>query len=351
MKKKIKMFFEYIKRLIKKSFAILSFITTISGVILFYTNFDTRDIIVNFIMNYFLYISFFLLFIGTYQVWNDMRLEKLVLEEKLKNPIDYEVKAYIKRVKFDLNNIESLIDKNIKEIESLIDSAERELENLSSNYKIKISGGISSTINVVESNYEIDLKNYIDYLKEYADKKDTYLLEWQEFNELELKDMYVVDFFITNIGRLFDEDIDIDINFNNENKYVGEIYLLDNIPNSLNLPVKPERKKFNDFTVIKSLDMSYDFHKFDKLHTDSNPLIYKRYEEIEERKFSIKLRDLKVNNRVRVFSGNDYFVKIIDKNDIDIIISSKNSTSKINKKLVYEDKGEFDYFQDKEINL
>lgn len=339
------MIFEYLKRLIKKWFTYLIFVPDLTDLIQSHFNY-TIPISSN-ILNY---IALFALIYATYQVWNDMRHEKLELEEKLKNPIDYEVKAKIKKVKIDLDYIENIIDKNIEKIDFLIHSAEQEFEKIVINENneikllaIKFSSGIYSDSEIF---YKNDLKKYIELLREYKNNKDTYLLEWKKFNEIELKDIYIVDFFITNIGRQFDEDIDIDINFNNENKYVGEIYLLDNIPSSLNLPAKPERKKFNDFTVIKPLDMSYDFHEFDKLHRDSNPHTYKRYEEIEEQKFSIKLRDLKVSETVSIFRDNGYFMKITDKNDIDIIISSKNSTSKINKKLVYEDKGEFNYFQD-----
>lgn len=348
------MILEYLKRLVKKWFTYLIFVPDLTDLIQSHFNY-TIPISSN-ILNY---IALIALLYATYQVWNDMRLEKLELEEKLKNPIDYEIKADIKKVKIDLDYIESLIDKNIEKTESLIYSAEKELENLSSSGKesnlniiketmmsLNTLNSVNNIYNQLENVYKIDLKNYINELKEYKNTKDNYLLEWKKFNEIELKDIYIVDFFITNIGRQFDEDIDIDINFNNENKYVGEIYLLDNFPNSLNLPAKPERKKFNDFTVIKPLDMSYDFYEIDKLHRDSNPHTYKRYEEIEEQKFSIKLRDLKVSEIVSIFRNNGYFMKIIDKNDIDIIISSKNSTSKINKKLLYEDKGEFNYFQD-----
>lgn len=51
------------------------------------------------------YIALIALLYATYQVWDDTRIEKLELEEKLKNPIDYEVKAYIKKVKIDLDYI------------------------------------------------------------------------------------------------------------------------------------------------------------------------------------------------------------------------------------------------------
>ncbi len=340
MIKEIKIFFEYLKRLFKKWYAYLPILPDLIDKIQSHIEY-TIPVSSN-ILNIF---ALFALLYATYQVWNDMRLEKLVLEEKLKNPIDYEVKANIKKVKIDLNYIESLIDKNIEKTESLIYSAEEELEKLSFNRKeMKIIGG-AQTINVFENIYKTNLKNYIDELKEYSDKKDNYLLEWKNFNDIELKDIYIVDFYITNTGK-FDEDIDIEIHFNNENKYIGEICLIDNFPSRFNLPSKPEKKKEIDFYSRNILN-DLDIHETFRLQANLNPQTYRRYEEIKENIFSVKLRDLKASETVSIFRDDGYFIKIIDKNDIDIIISSKNSTSKINKKLVYEDKGEFDYFQDK----
>lgn len=345
------MVFEYLKRLVKKWFTYLIFVPDLTDLIQSHFNY-TIPISSN-ILNY---IALIALLYATYQVWNDMRLEKLELEKKLKNPIDYEVKAKIRKVKIDLDYIESLIDKNIEKTESLIHSVEKELENLSSSGKESNLNIIKETMmslnnlnniyNQLENIYKIDLKNYINELKEYKNKKDDYLIEWEKFNEIELKDIYFVDFYISNIGRQFDEDIDIDINFNNENKYIGEIYLLDNFPSNFDLPSKPEKKKEMDFYSRNILN-NLDIHDTFRFQANLNPHTYRRYEEIKEDIFSVKLRDLKASETVRIFTNNGYFTKIADKNDIDIIISSKNSTSKINKKLVFEIEEDFDYFQDR----
>lgn len=343
MIKEIKIFFEYLKRLFKKWYAYLPILPDLLDKIQSHLEY-TIPVSSN-ILNIF---ALFALLYATYQVWNDMRLEKLELEEKLKNPIDYEVKANIKKVKIDLTYIESLIDKNIEKIQSLIHSAEQELEKIVINENdeikllaIKFSQGIYSNSELF---YKNDLKDYIKLLKEYKNKKDNYLLEWKNFSDIELKDIYIVDFYITNTGK-FDEDIDIEIHFNNENKYIGEIFLLDNFPRS-NLPSKPKKKKEMDFYSQNILN-GLDFHDRIITQANLNPQTYRRFEEIKENIFSVNLRDLKALQRVSIFRNNGYFIKITDKNDIDIIISSKNSTSKINKKLVYEDNGEFDYFQDK----
>ena len=337
------MIFEYLKRLVKKWFTYLIFVPDLTDLIQSHFNY-TIPISSN-ILNY---IALIALLYATYQVWDDTRIEKLELEEKLKNPIDYEVKAYIKKVKIDLDYIESLIDKNIEKTVSLIHSSEQELEKIIVNENdeikflaIKFSSGIYSNSEIF---YKNDLKDYIELLKEYKNKKDNYLLEWKKFNEIELKDIYIVDFYITNIGRQFDEDIDIDIHFNNENKYIGEIYLLDNFPSNFDLPSKPEKKKERNF-YSKEIFNDFDIHKTIRTQENLNPHTYRRYEEIKEDIFSVKLRDLKVLEKVDIFKSKGFFIKITDKNDIDVIISSKNSTSKINKKLISEIGEEFDYFQ------
>lgn len=343
------MILEYLKRLVKKWFTYLIFVPDLTDLIQSHFNY-TIPISSN-ILNYMALIA---LLYATYQVWDDTRIEKLELEEKLKSPIDYEVKAYIKKVKIELAYIESLLDKNIEKTVSLIHSSEQEFEKIVVNENDEITSlarhfALSGYSNKSEIFYKNDLGNYIKQLKEYADKKDTYLIDWKDFNDIVLKDIYFVDFSIRNIGRQFDEDIDIDIHFNNENKYIEKNYLIDNSPNSFNLPSKPERKKENEFNTIRrfidNVDNSHELYKLQMM--DSNPRIYRRYEEIKEYIFSIKLRDLKVSRSARIFRNNGYFIKIKDKNDIDVIISSKNSTSKINKKLIFEVGEEFDYFQDR----
>jgi hypothetical protein len=119
---------------------------------------------------------------------------------------------------------------------------------------------------------------------------------------------------------------------------------LDNFPSSFNLPSKPEKKKEINF-YKREIFNEVVMHETIRLQANFNPQTYRRYEEIKEDIFSVKLRDLKVSEKVNIFKSKGFFIKITDKNDIDIIISSKNSTSKINKKLVYEDDGEFDYFK------
>jgi hypothetical protein len=343
MIKEIKIFFEYLKRLFKKWYAYLPILPDLLDKIQSHLEY-TIPVSSN-ILNIF---ALFALLYATYQVWNDMRLEKLELEEKLINPIDYEVKANIKKVKIDLIYIESLIDKNIEKTQSLIHSAEQELEKIVINENDEIKSLATKFSSGIYPNSEIfyknDLKDYIKLLKDYQNKKDDYLLEWKNFSDIELKDIYIVDFYITNTGK-FDEDIDIEIHFNDENKYIGEFFLLDNFPSS-SLPSKPKKNKEMDFhsrNILNELDIR------DRIRTQANlnPLTYKRFEEIKENIFSVKLRNLKASETVDIFRNNGYFIRITDKNDIDIIISSKNSTSKINKKLVYEDNGEFDYFQDK----
>lgn len=340
---------EYFKRLFKKWYAYLAILPGLIDNI--QSHLDYTIPISSNILNGFALIA---LFYATYQVWNDMRLEKLELEEKLKNPIDYEIKASIKKVKVDLDYIEKSIDENIEESGSLINSAIEELEKLSYDdidprvqmvkEAMRTSNSWDNGHNQSEAIYKIDWRNYIEKLKSYSDKKNNYLLEWKSFIENELKDIYIVDFYITNTGSQFDENIDIEIHFNKENKYIGRIRLLDNFPSSFNLPSKPERQRMDNFFRSQSLHNDFDIHKMDILQMDSNPLTYKRYEKIEEHIFSIKLRDLKVSETVKIFRQDSFYINIDDRNNIDVVISSKNSTKRINKKLIFEDNGNFDYF-------
>ncbi|MDX9743124.1 MAG: hypothetical protein RBT59_04840 [Arcobacteraceae bacterium] len=342
---------EYLKRLFKKWYAYLPIVPDLIDTIQSHLEYTIP--ISSIILNGFALIA---LLYATYEVWNDMRLEKLELEEKLKNPIDYEVKAKIKKVKIDLDYIEKSINENIEKTESLINSASQELENLSSNDDIDpkimqilndarqyLSSGNHSQSEII---YRSNLRSYIESLKSYPDKKDSFISEWKFFSNNEIKDVYFVDFTITNTGRRFDEDIDIEIHFNNGNRYICEVDLLDNFPFNLNLPFKP-KKDNNMESFMNSIQREHDVYELDRLRRNSNPLTYKRYEEIRENFFSIKIRDLKVLDTISIFKNNGYFIKISDINDIDVVISSKHTTSKINKKLVLENCEEFDYFKEK----
>lgn len=347
------MFLEYTKKILKKWFGKFTLISSISGLILFYINIDTRDFIVDFISNNLLYVSLVFLFIATYQVWSDAKLEKIELEEKLRNPINYDIKALIKKIVVNFEYLENFYDEQINKSKKLIIEVDNEINKLEETISKEpltmqlevlrsLSLGMTGSSNKTNREYLSELKYYKDELEDYPSKKDEYLLKWKSFLDNQLKNVYYVNFQITNIGVKSDEDIDIQIFFHNDNKYIGNPRILDDFPKAY-LPIKPKQEDYQ-FNVISDRN-HFDNDLYNSL-SNSNPEIYRRYEKIEEKKFSIKIKDLKVSKTVRIFEDKGYFISIEDENDIDVNIVSKHLTSPINKKVIFEKLGDYDYFKE-----
>lgn len=326
------MIIEYLKKLFSKWFVYLGLLPAIDDLIERYLNISLS------IPNIVLYLLAFCAFIyATYQAWNDMRVEKEELEEKLKNPVDYEIKAYAKKIVFDLGYLKNKINKNIEEAEKKISETSIELKELEEKSDVKNKQN--------EMFYIAGLDNYLEKLRNYSSKKDECLDKYKEVIENKLKDLYMVDFVISNCGIKFDEDIDIVLEFGEKNEYLEDGYISLNLPKCILLPSKPERQNiYYSSEYRKAILGRLDFREINKIQLDSNPLVYRRYEKIEDKQFSIKLRDLKVSDSVSIFKNDSYLFKIEDKNSIKCTITSKNSTSKIIKNIIFENDGEFDFF-------
>lgn len=98
------------------------------------------------------------------------------------------------------------------------------------------------------------------------------------------------------------------------------------------------------------INHNLDFARIEKLRRDSNPLTYKRYEEINENEFSIKLRDLKVSEKVSIFRQSGFFMYIENENSFTVNIVSKNSNSSIQKKIIFKQDRDYNYFKNKRHN-
>ena len=153
------MIIEYLKRLFSKWFVYLGLLPAIDDLIERYLNISLS------IPNIVLYLLAFCAFIyATYQAWNDMRVEKEELEEKLKNPVDYEIKAYAKKIVFDLGYLKNKINKNIEEAEKKISETSIELKELEEKSDVKNKQN--------EMFYIAGLDNYLEKLRNYSSKKD-----------------------------------------------------------------------------------------------------------------------------------------------------------------------------------
>jgi len=340
--------FKYLQELWKKWFAKFSFISGVSGEILFYTGIDTNNLIVDFIIEHFLYISLIFLLVATYQVWKDVTKQKQDLELRYKNPIQYEVKAIIKNLKFDLNILSEQFDNKVIESKKLLDEVSKEIIDISKKLESEIykntrllqiaSMGLGEFSRSQEG-YLSSLKEYKRDLENFSDNKNSYLLKWRNFIENDLQEIYFISFEILNIGMKSDEDIDVKINFGDMNAHIGLPTKLQNSP-KLNFPKKPEKPK----DTLDLLQPSFDYNH-DVFQNFEHPNAYKKSENIKDNKFSITIRDLKVGESTRIFKRNGFFIKLNDKNEIDIEILSKHSTEKIHFKPIFQDGEDIEYFQ------
>jgi hypothetical protein len=338
---------EFIKKIFKKWFGIFSLIASFSGLFLFYTGIDTNYIVINLLNSNWLTISLIFLLISSYQVWLDVKKEKITLENKLKNPIDYEIKAYKQNIHIDLDYLESLYDENIKESIEILTDVNSEIQSLSISDNLKTTNMSkmllmryreSSFHNNLKSDelYIQELRNYIIELENYPKMKENFLTSWKLFINNDLENIYYIIFSIKNIGTIADEDIDIEIT--HQDKYIIDVRLLENFPKKPFLP-----KKEVVSISQQSPNYSFDSVKIDKLRRDTDPLTYKRYEEINDTTFSVKIRDLKVSKEINIFRQNGFFMHIIHEDDFNVNILSKKSNSAIQKKIIFEKNGSYDY--------
>lgn len=350
------MYIEFIKKIFKKWFGIFSLIASVSGLTLFYTGIDTNNFIVNFITNNWLTVSLIFLLISAYQVWTDTKQEKITLEDKLKNPIDYEIEGLIQKVVVDFQYLDNLYENNIKEVEKSIfevdneiDELSNRLNNSSSSIQLESLRSLSFSLSGMDNNqksdslYLTELKEYKSELEEYSNKKNDFISAWESFLNNDLKNLYYIDFQIKNIGIKSDEDIDINISYKNATKYITTPNRMSNFPRA-NIPIKPKQETYSQLTHVFDRDFNgTDMHRN---IMDSNPQVFRRYEEIEENHFSVKLRDLKVSKTVRIFRQKGFFISLENKDDIEVTIISKNSTSAIHKKIIYTQLDDYEYFKE-----
>jgi hypothetical protein len=289
--------------------------------------------------------------VSSYQVWLDMKNKKIELEDKLKNPVDYEIKAYQQNIVIDADYLENLFDEQIIGLDKLLLDVDDEIKKLfiADNSKTtNISKFLSMHSNPIfphnyKSNelYVQELKNYKTKLEEYPNKKESFLLAWKSFIDNDLKNIYFVNFTIKNIGTVADKDIDIEISHNN--KYIVDLYDLDTFPKKPSLPKKPTRESIT--FIQPSLEHDLNLMRINELTRNSNPMTYKRYEEINDNKFSIKLRDLKVSKEVDIFRRKGFFMYVENENDFNVNIVSEKSNAAIQKKVLFQKAKDYNYFE------
>lgn len=341
------MIIEYLNKIISKNYAIAGIILTVLDLMAKLLKYDIYELNIPQKAVYTVVITLFI--ISTYLVWKDEKNKILELEEKFKNPIDYEITAEIyplnEQTEKAINKIEESIKDSEKEFDeisvhkkNIMNSQVLSSENLATIQNFtSLSNRIASAINpnADTRTYEERLISYKYSLKSYINEMRTYLEEMKVFYKEREGKMHYVFFNIHNIGTIFDEHLDTEIRSNNS--LFSESIYSDNSPNHPKKPDKPERNisfEQNLFDPMKHIrDISHvDF-------SDSNPQILRRYIEIKDNSISLIFRDLKADEDAKLLK-RAVFIKSDNLNDLEFEIKSKKSNKRIikNVKLLFKEK-------------
>lgn len=336
------MILEYIKKVISKWWIILGIILELFDRFQKYFNIDLKIP-----EGYTSYLLFALLFISTYLVWKDEKQKLITLEEKNRNPVDYEITAQIHPFDDDVEN-------SIIKLENNINDTQKELDdiNIKSNEEIRIkidknnlpdlqnksislniaalqsiqqhrlSSEDTITQNLREISYKNSLETYITDMKKYID-------DMKDYYETRKGKIFYVIFVIHNTGSIFDENIGISIS--SKNSIFAEKLHFDN---TLVKPKKPEKPKNSIYQEPLFSNYLQDIEK-QLNNLELNPHRLRRNVEIKNKNINLVFRDLKVDNEKNVLE-NILFIKSDDLNDLEFEISSKNSNRKIQKKVKLE---------------
>ena len=340
------MIIEYIKKVISKWWILLGFIPEVFDKFSVY--FDSELKIPE---GSTLYLFLALLFISTYLVWKEEKEKVKALEEKNRNPVDYEIIAQIHPFDDDVENsiieLKNIIDDTQKEIDEINNSLTNDNQS-KSKIKVKLienepttqyqiaallcgsmhsmSQDIINNNTIVQNQRQII---YRDYLMDYITNMHNYIEQMKDYYESRKDKIFYVVFNIHNTGSIFDENIDI--NILSKNSIFSEKIEFDNIPE---IPNKPEKIKNDYYHNPPDISKLFDSSFLDNLE-DLNTHRLRRNVEIKDTNINLVFRDLKVDNQKNVLE-NILFIKSDDLTDLEFEISSKNSNKKIQKKVKLE---------------
>lgn len=322
------MFIEYIKKLLHKWFIYLGFIPLLYDYAEAYFKFNFE--IPDFILSVFSLGAFVC---ASYSVWKGEKKRNIGLEELLKSPIDYEIKAELLLIDFNLNVYLNKIDGIAIEAKKEIEFANSEIKRLypedSSSYILqsKLSAGLVYKKTKSDLVYLEELKEYKRKLIDYINNHDVYKKEFKEKIESISRHLYCIDFDIKNIGIKSDSKINIEIK-TEKNTFIKEYNIYDHIPRLESLPERPDapRDMYPKTPSINFVDIPRP-----TLYENQNT--YRSNKKINEKSISITIRDINVGDAVNIF--NDIlFIYLLDNNDFNIYIKSKELNSVLEKKLV-----------------
>ena len=334
------MFFRYLRKLIKKWYFYLSVIPAFIGFAEIYFNIGIKITPVYI----WIFVGVAILF-ASYKIWSEEFIEKINLQSQLsaikENSSDFVVKAYAKKIIFNIEEFSKKLDLKCIEAQRLILETKKEIEkyteNLSENDFNKfdlISKKINSSLIPClkpfdEEKYIIALKNYIKNLEDYVEKKSQYINDFNNIFKNELCNIYSLSLSIMNTGLRADVDIDVKVFINDPSFYCESYYIDGFILNYLKLPIKPKKADFSTVLQINP-PVSFKNNILDFNYPISGA--YYTNETISKNELSVTLRDLKASDTAQLFSDKLY-MKIENIKDLTFSVLSSNASHKIEKQV------------------
>ena len=151
----------------------------------------------------------------------------------------------------------------------------------------------------------------------------------------EISKFYKISFYIENIGRKSDSDINIEILSKNIN-ILDEYIVYSNInENTIRYPKEPEAPKNRELTSFES--------RMPPLPNFEHQMAYQKNQSIEENRIFVTLRDMNVGDELLVIK-NTLFIQQHDNLNMTFTIKSKESEAIIRKDLeILYDKEKYIY--------
>jgi hypothetical protein len=163
------------------------------------------------------------LLISTYLVWKEEKLKNIDLEEKYRNPIDYDITANLYPLDLEQNDIIANEYKILNEKKDAIKGIEEELLNIEEDYEEKFSSNTNLSLfhrmdilsgrnkrrdeRPYRDRFEIYKNSYLRYISDY----EKYIEDLEKYYQSFESKVYYVEHIIENIGTSSDEGIYIHI--------------------------------------------------------------------------------------------------------------------------------------------
>lgn len=271
--------FFFLKKLLKKWYVYLSLIPIIQGFSVSYLEAE-----VYFKQNHLWGFALVSVFFACYKVWLEQKKEYDKLQNSLieyKNKFSsFEVTAVLKKIYIEDDFSFCLMQRKRQEVKEKLEKLESELD-------------------VIVRN-EAELIQYRAALKSYLEKSSEYQIALQNSVSKGVKYCYLVDFYIKNTSRVFDENIDLSINISTENSFLENSYLSDLLSTYLDIPKRESFNKNQGVALNPNHNHYLESDKIIRALNNQNLNAFYKYLEIEKHGFSINIKELKANESVKV---------------------------------------------------